>query len=361
MIGRATTIDRTRHEREDRGRVDDANMITVSVRSVLPVLGRLRVLGVEVEAVLAAAGTSGGALSSADGRIPHELALAVWREAVRRSGDADFGIHAAEQIRPGAFDVLDYAMRSSATLGEGIDRLVRYHRILHDAAVVRLRVTGERAELTHTLPGDPGGLPRHVSEFIAAAWIVVSRQATGVDFAPIEVRFRHPRPKNVAAHRRLFRAPIRFDQAVNGIVLPRQRLATPLIKSDPGLCAVLDRHVRELVERVPRATALRDRVQQLAAQTLTTGAPSAAAIAERLHMSRRTLQRHLRNDGTSPRELMETLRRDLAIRYLSERRIGIAEVAFLLGFSEASAFHRAFKRWSGTTPASYRRSLPAGR
>src|SRR5262245_49120753 len=130
-----------------------------------------------------------------------------WRSPSGRKqcgGDADFGLHAAEHIRPGAFDVLDYALRSSATLGEGIERLVRYHRILHDAAVVRLRLTGARAELTHALPGDPAGLPRQVSEFIAAAWIVVARQATGVDLAPTEVRFRHPRPSNIEEHRRLF-------------------------------------------------------------------------------------------------------------------------------------------------------------
>jgi AraC-like DNA-binding protein len=335
-------------------------LITVSVRSLLPVLGRLRGLGIDVDAVLDSAGTDAAALNVADARIPHELALAVWREAVRRSGDEDFGIHAAEQIRPGAFDVLDYAIRSSATMREGLERLVRYHRILHDAAAVRLRVTGDRAELTHTLPGDPAALPRHVSEFIAAAWLVVARQATGVDIAPIEVRFRHPPPANLEAHRRLFRAPIRFNQAVNGLVLRRELLDTPLLKSDPGLCAVLDRHARELLERVPRATALRDRVRQLAAPTLSTGAPRTATIARTLHMSRRTLQRQLRNDGTSHRELVDTLRRDLALRYLAERQIAIAEVAFLLGFSEASAFHRAFKRWSGTTPATYRRSRSAG-
>lgn len=336
-------------------------MITVSVRSLLPVLERLRALRIDVNGVLAAAGTSAAALSGADARLPHEVALAVWREAVYRSGDQAFGIHAAEQIRPGAFDVLDYAMRSSATLGEGLERLVRYHRILHDAAVVRLRVAGDGAELTHALPGDPAALPRHVSEFIAATWMVVARQATGVDFAPVQVRFRHPRPANLEAHRRLFRAPIRFNEAVNGIVLRRELLNTPLVKSDPGLCVVLDRHVRELLERVPRVTALRDRVRQIAAQGLSTGAPPAATIARSLHMSQRTLQRQLRKDGTSQRDLIDALRRDLAMRYLAERQIAIAEVAFLLGFSEASAFHRAFKRWSGTTPATYRRSLGASR
>ena len=329
----------------------------VSVRSVGPVLLRLRALGLDLAPVLAAAGANPAVLQDADARIPHELALAVWREAISRSGDEAFGIHAAEGIRAGAFDVLDYATRSSATLGEGLARLVRYHRILHDAAVVELELDGDQATLTHALPGVAAMLPRQVAEFIVGAWLVVARQATGMDFAPVEVRFRHVAAADLSEQQRLFRAPMRFEIGVNGIVLQREILAAPLVKSDPGLCAVLDRHVEELLARLPRATAIGERVHELIATTLSAGIPSAATVARRLHMSPRSLQRHLRHDGTSLRGLVETVRRELAVRYLTERRIAIAEIAFLLGFSEASAFHRAFKRWHGTTPAEYRRSL----
>jgi hypothetical protein len=135
----------------------------VSVRSVQPVLARLRTLGLDVDAVLCAAGGDTDTLSAADGRIPHELALAVWREAELRSGDTAFGLHAAEEIRPGAFDVLDYAIRSSATFGEGLARLVRYHRVLHDAALVRLNIDAGHGDLTHSLPGDAVALPRRRS------------------------------------------------------------------------------------------------------------------------------------------------------------------------------------------------------
>jgi AraC-like DNA-binding protein len=279
---------------------------------------------------------------------------------VGRSGDDAFGLHAAEQIRPGAFDVLDYAIRSSATLGEGLQRLARYHRILHDAAVIQLRREGGAVRLTHTLPTEAAALPRHPAEFIVAAWVVVARQATGVHIAPVEVTFRHAPPVDVTEHRRLFRVPVRFKQASNGILLQRALLDTPLVRADPGLCAVLERHVHELVERVPRATAFSDRVRQLVASELSGGGSSATTVARRLHMSRRTLQRQLGADGTTFRALSDGLRRELALRYLFEREVAIAEVAFLLGFSETSAFHRAFKRWSGTTPAAYRRK-PADR
>jgi AraC-like DNA-binding protein len=331
--------------------------MTVSTRSVRPVIERLRQLGLDAESVLRSAGCDLSDLEDPDGRIPHALAVAVWHEAVRRSGDDAFGIHTAEQIRAGAFDVLDYATRSSATLGEGLQRLVRYHRILHEVAVVQLSEEGDRAQLTHALPTQAGELPRHPAEFIVAAWVVVARQATGTELVPMEVRFRHSAPDNCGEHERLFRAPIRFNSTVNGVVLPRSSLDLPLVKSDPGLCAVLERQMSALLAKAPPSASCSVRVRQMIAEDLSTATPSATAAARKLHMSRRTLQRLLEAEGTTFTEVVDGLRRDLATRYLSEPSIAIAEVAFLLGFSEASAFHRAFKRWQGTTPSAYRATL----
>lgn len=330
---------------------------TVSVRSVRPVVERLRAVGLDPQAVLSLAGVDPTDFEDPDGRIPHASALAVWQEAVRQSGDDAFGIHTAEQIRPGAFDVLDYATRSSATLGEGLERLVRYHRILHDAAVVELHLDGDSARLTHTLPSSATALPRHPAEYIVAAWLVVARQATGLGITPAEVHFQHSRPSDLTEHHRLFRAPVRFDQRVNGLVLRRDVLEAPMVRADPGLCTVLERHVRELLEKAPKTASVGERVRQVLASQLSSSGVSAATVARKLHMSRRTLQRQLQDDGTTLQALGDALRRDLAMSYLREPEIAIAEVAFLLGFSEASAFHRAFKRWSGITPTAYRRSV----
>lgn len=328
--------------------------MTVSVRSVRPVIGRLRALGLDVGTVLSAAGVDSGALDDAETRIPHVAALAVWREAARRSGDDAFGLHVAEDIRPGAFDVLDYAIRASPTLGDGLERLVRYHRILHDGAVVELRVEDDSAWLQHVLPPETPALPRHVAEYIVAAWLVVARQATALDLAPLEVHFRHPPPADQAEHRRLFQARVRFSAAANRLRIARNVLDAPLVKSDAGLSAVLDRYVRDRLDRIPPTSALGHRVRHIVAAGLSSGIDS-DAVAHKLHMSRRTLHRQLASEGTSFKRVVDDLRRELATQYLGERRMAIAEIAFLLGFSEASAFHRAFKRWNGSTPADYRR------
>jgi AraC-like DNA-binding protein len=334
--------------------VRQTGAITVSVRSVRPVIERLGRLGLDVGAALSVAGIDPAALDDAEARLPHVAALALWHEAARRSNDDAFGIHVAEDIRPGAFDVLDYAIRASATLGEGLERLVRYHRILHDAAVVGLRVDGESVWLEHVLPPEEAALPRQVAEFIVAAWLVVARQATARDLTPVEVSFRHPSPEDLTEHRRVFRAPVRFLRPMNGLRIPRSLLDTPLARSDAGLCAVLEQYAQEILDRVPAMTTLSHRVRHVVAAALSTGVDS-DDVARRMHMSRRTLHRQLAGEGTSFKKLVDDLRRELATRYLRERRMAIAEIAFLLGFSEASAFYRAFKRWCGSTPADFRR------
>jgi AraC-like DNA-binding protein len=341
-------------------RAGQGGLITVSVRSIRPAVAQLGRLGLDAASVLSAVGADPAVLGDADARLPHSLLLAIWDEAVARSGDDAFGIHVAEQIRPGAFDVLDYAIRSSATLGEGFGRLVRYHRILHDAAAVELRVEGDRARLLHSLPAEAGPLPRHAAEFILAGWLVVARQATGLDFAPLAVSFRHAAPEDLGEHQRVFRAPIGFSQPTNGIVIRRGLLDTPLVQSDPGLCAVLEPYVRELLDRVPAATSLAHRVRHLVADGLPS-VTSAEAAARKLGRSRRTLNRQLGREGVSFQSLVDDLRHELALRYLADPRMAVAEVGFLLGFSEASAFHRAFKRWTGLTPAEHRRGSEAKR
>lgn len=329
---------------------------TVSVRSVWPALSALTAMNLDIAPTLVAAGVDPSQVTAPEGRIPHQALLAIWTDASARSGDIAFGIHAAERISPGAFDVVDYTFRLSATLGEGLERLVRYHRVIHDTAPIELRIEGDVASLNHALPKEAGAVPRQIAEFIVSTWLVMARQATGQDFAPRQVNFRHPAPEDLREHARLFRAPVRFSSAANGIDLPSSLLDAPLLKSDPGLCAILERGVEEALSRLPASAGVSDRARRLLADTLSLNT-SAESLAKKLTMSRSTMHRQLQNEGTTFKALLEGLRQELAARYLAERRVSVGEVAFLLGFSETSAFHRAFKRWQGVTPAQYRASL----
>lgn len=140
------------------------------------------------------------------------------------------------------------------------------------------------------------------------------------------------------------------------MVFRRERLDAPVIASDPGLLPILEQHAEALLGTIPEGGGFTRRVCELIARELTGGTPSAERIAERLHMSARTLARRLDGEGTSFSKLLDELRRELAIGHLRDRDISVSEVAFLLGFGDANAFSRAFKRWTGEPPSRFKRS-----
>jgi AraC-like DNA-binding protein len=182
------------------------------------------------------------------------------------------------------------------------------------------------------------------------------RVATGEDWAPLEIRFAHRRPDEVGEHARFFRAPVHFSAGENAMVLAAELLDRPCVRADPALLAVLDRYAADLLARVPATGRLADRARTALVEMLRDGEPGAGRLASRLKMSARSLSRTLAAEGTSYRALLDQIRRETAARHLADDRIAIAEVAFLLGFSDLSAFYRAFKRWTGQTPAEARRT-----
>lgn len=343
------SIDRSRHAQgapRTRG-------ISVSVRSIRPVLGYLAANRHDTAEALRAADIDAACVADPEGRVPHRAAIALWEAAGQMTQDPDLGLHVGEGIRPGAFGALDYAVRTSATLGAGYARLFRYHRVLHDTVEAALEIDGRYAVLSHRLPL-PGGAPRPVSESILCAWMIGGRQATGVDWAPRQVRFPHAEPADTSEHRRLFRAPLRFGHTRSELVLDRQLLDLPMVQADAALQTIVEAQVQALHERVALPDSTADSVRSILGRWLCDGEPRLETLARELHMSPRTLNRRLQDEGTGFQHILAEVRRELAERHLREGRLAIGEITFLLGFSEASAFHRAFKRWTGVTPAAYR-------
>lgn len=267
----------------------------MTIRAVRSLVAGLCALGHAPGPILAAPGIPEASLDDPDARIP--MSAAVTLLAGRRTdGGSESRAPLAEHTSLGSVDVLFYAMLSSPTLGAAYERLCRYQRLIHDTSHVGLTVQEDRTVLRHWLPG---GRP-------------APRQTTST-------RGDRPRP-------------------------PIAVLALPCERADPALLAVLDGYAAERLEQAPRSERLADRVRTALAEALRDGEPGAGPLAARLKMSARTLHRHLAAEGTSYRSVLEQLRRELALRYPAEERLAIAEIAFLVGFSEPSAFYRAVRR-----------------
>lgn len=326
---------------------------TLGVRGLLPVVAGLRALGHDPAPILAAVGLDPAVLGDPDGRVPAAQVMQVLATGVTQTGDDHLGLHLAARAPLDAFDVHTYVVLSSPTLGAAYERLARYQRLIHDAARVELRREGRLATLRHTLPGGLA-IPRQSAEFVVAAWLRAGRAAIGEEWAPAEVRFAHPPPADVGPLAEFFRCPLRFAAGEHALRFDVALLDRPCVAADAGLLAVLDRHASALLARVPAVHSLADRVVEEVAEGLRRGELRAALVARRLRMSPRTLQRGLNAEGTSFTALVDRVRRETALRQLADRHLAISEIAFLLGFTELSSFYRAFRRWTGTTPAAFR-------
>ena len=330
---------------------------TVWFRYVKVVLHAAAKANLETQTLLGAVGLDSSILEATDARIPHEKVYALWREISRLSGDEAIGLRLVELVEPEALDVVGYAAYSSSNLGEALSRFIRYSRLIHEGVNWTLETKGNVTRITHSVPGIHLPLPGVLCQWVVANIIVNVRRMTGLHLVPFQVGFQHQQPDDISSYRELFQAPVEFEQAVNSFTFDAAWLNQPLLKSDPGLCALLDRYAEELLAKLPRTENIVDSVRQEISVGLRGGDPGLDAIAQKLRFAPRTLQRKLKEAGTSHQELLDEMRRELSIHYLQERHMAVCEVAFLLGFSETSAFHRAFKRWTGTTPGEFRRTL----
>jgi len=292
-------------------------------------------------------------LSDPDARVSPAQFCVAWATAVRLSGTPTLALAITEAIPQGAFGVVEYVCRSAPTLRDALGQWCRYLGILDDAVDVALVDTGSVCALRVTRESDAPAPASH--ELCFALIVRHARAMLGPAMRVTEVSFTHrATPAEVAAHEAFFGAPVRFGRKHTELVLPAHVLATALPTADPNLLEVLRPMAEDRRARVPTTPLLTDQVRRALRAALSHDDAQLPAIAKRLGMTGRSL---LRDEGTVFQTVRDETRRDLADRYLGEG-MSLSEISFLLGFSEPSAFFRAFKRWTGLTPIERRAALP---
>ena len=330
---------------------------------VLPVasralIGACRALGIDSSALLERAGVNPAMLDDPDGRISPAASDALWEAAYAAAGDPALALHAAEQTPYGAFRVLDYLAASGATLGDGLRRVAEYFPIVDPRGSIAVEDRGgDRVALTfRSTVGVP--LPQPAQDYTLAIIVTRIRHVLAPRWRPSEVRLAFARPDDVREHARVFGVEPRFGADVAALALPRADWERPTTSSDPGLFAALDEHARRLLEGSGSAS-LVDRIRAAVAADLPGREPSLAGVARRVALSPRSVQRRLAETGTSFGRVVDAVREERAKSLLASADVAVAEVSWLLGFSEQSAFTRAFRRWTGSSPTEWRGRRPS--
>lgn len=309
--------------------------------------------GVDADALMERAGLDAGAIGDPNARYPVAATTRLWELAVEATDDPALGLEVSRQVNPTTFHALGYALAASATLAEAFSRLVRYFRLVTDAADLSFEATPSGYRFQMDVEGvEPRPAYESMDAFITVN-VRMCRRLYGDELNPTRIRLQRPAPVDPAPWHAALRAPIEFGAAVNTLEYPREPFETPLETANPELARLNEQAIAAYLARYQQAH-MSNRVHAAIIDLLPNGAPTQAQIAARLHMSTRNLQRKLAAEDTSYQALLDRTRRELARDYLRDARYSIDEVTYLLGFSEASSFARAFKRWTGVSPSEFR-------
>jgi AraC-like DNA-binding protein len=280
--------------------------------------------------------------------------VALLDEAAIALKDDRLGFTLARDFDPRELGLLYYVMASSQTLGDALKRVARYSQITNEALVVGYR-EGNRLIINLSYSGVPRHSERHQIEFCMFAVLRICRMLTGQNLVPQHFSISHHRSGSISDMARFVGTKVEFGADTDEFALNIDARALPLIHSDPYLNDLLLKYCEAaLADRRGDTSQLRTRVENAISSLLPHGRVLVEDVARGLGMSERTLARKLSDEGLNFTEILQQLRRDLAVRYLDDRKLHVSKIAWLLGFNEVSAFTHAYKRWTGKTPSQMR-------
>jgi AraC-like DNA-binding protein len=289
-------------------------------------------------------------------RIPTNRMQTLWGLAVGATGNPCLGLLTARRFQPAALHGLGFAWLASDTLYDAFERLVRYHRLINAAVDFRLEDSGDTFDLVIQVPGDLlagvyAGLDNGIASFLR-----MTRITAGKHIMPVHVMLERPEPTCSGEFEEMFGPVIEYGAPANRLCFDRALVTSHLPTALPELARMNDQTVVDYLARFDRDN-ITMQVRAKIVEQLHDGRPSQEAIAKTLHTSLRSLQRRLKDEATSYQALLETTQQELALQYMRDSRRSIGEITYLLGFSEPSNFTRAFKRWTGLSPAAFRKTL----
>lgn len=290
---------------------------------------------------------------SPDTRIPIETYLRIQDEAAVFVSDPCFGLHVGEFAEAGSWSILGYMMMNCKNVGDAFEKSARYSRIIGNLIEVRIEQKLNKSKIVFVAAPHAPEMSRHCFDTALSTSIHMIRNFTGVDMRPLEVSFTYPKPKSRSEYERIFQCPILFGQKENSFTIDLEAFNTPILMANPGLLEHFEKYAHDFLADIDRQKEHTQAVTRIIIACLDDEALSIEKVAQKMSISVRTLQKRLDEEGVIFSDLLKDIRQRLAQKYLREN-FSVEQITYLLGFSEPSAFRKAFKKWSGMTPREYR-------
>lgn len=316
--------------------------------------------GIDVEDLCLKVALDPAILKLPDQRIPASLHYAVWQEVIRQTGNENLGLHLGEVFSLGNYGIVGYVLLNCQTLADVFEKFCRYTCLCCQGIFTHISISDGMAffecdafpELRFYDDWLDAG--RYDVESTFASTLTAVKALTGKPLRPSAVFFRHSPPADLSEYERFFQTDLKFSMPYNRIVFNATSLDWPVLSSNANLLSLFEQQAEIMLDALNGGDRYTQKVVQIIEKHLKGEIPVIDTVAAELAISTRHLQRGLQAEGTSFQKLLDKTRQELALQYLENPDVPIHDIAFLLGFSAPSAFNRAFKRWTGKTPRSYR-------
>jgi AraC-like DNA-binding protein len=328
-----------------------------------PLLEAAAARGIEPQALARAAGLAGGALDP----LPESLAaadyIALLAAGAELADDPHFGLHVGERVRLGTYSVYGLILLACASFAQALEQTQRYEQLAHDLGRSRLSVDADAKLACYTWTSHFPDATRHLAESVFAGIRSFGSWLAGRPLAPLRLAFAHTSDADAAEYERVLGMVPEFGARAHLACFDAALLAMPVPNADAGMYPVLQQHAERLLQEREEERERHGIVAQVRAcviRNLANDRVRLAGIAAELGLSPRTLQRKLADSGASFQQVLDGARHALAQDYLRQRGLSLADIAFLLGYQEQSAFTHAFREWSGMNPGAWRERALAG-
>lgn len=324
-------------------------------RGPIFLLEKAEEIGLERAELLDAAGLTEEEIQDPDMRVPVVRFVALWKRLLEIRPDRDLGTRFGSAMGVRDLGLVGYLMMHSSDLRSAFGRLARFSHILGETNRAELDL--EPADGKGLFSWEPDarlrGIPQ-TADWLLSTLLNVAEELCGVAIAPVEVHVPYAKPHPLPTYHPGMQGRMKWGRERPALLLSNRTLSRPVVTADLGLGGYLERYAESVLASLASESRFSRQVREAIWAELKSGHPTLERVADDLHVSPRTLQRRLSEEGTSFSDLLEELRRSLATLLLNRNDLAIHEVAFLLGYSEPSAFYRAFRRWQQTSPQAFR-------